>query len=81
MSNCISVLFRKGKHHGLALLCMLLAAAFAATGALAAEPIEAEGRREVNGGHDGAVVAVGVERGAHGARLGTGGGRHAITPG
>ena len=38
MRNCISVLFRKGKHHGLALLCMLLAAAFAATGALAAEP-------------------------------------------
>lgn len=38
MRNCISVLFRKGKHHGLALLCMLLVAAFAVTGAFAAEP-------------------------------------------
>ena len=38
MSNCISVLFRKGKHHGLALLCMLLVTAFAVTGASAAEP-------------------------------------------
>ena len=38
MSNCISVLFRKGKHHGLALLCTLLVAAFAVTGAFAAEP-------------------------------------------
>lgn len=38
MSNCISVLFRKGKHHGLALLCTLLVTAFAVTGAFAAEP-------------------------------------------
>ncbi len=38
MRNCISVLFRKGKHHGLAFLCMLLVAAFAVTGAFAAEP-------------------------------------------
>lgn len=38
MRNCISVLFRRGKHHGLALLCMLLVTAFAVTGAFAAEP-------------------------------------------
>ena len=38
MSNCVSVLFRKGKHHGLALLCTLLVTAFAVTGAFAAEP-------------------------------------------
>lgn len=38
MHNCIFVLFRKGKHHGLALLCMLLVTAFAVTGAFAAEP-------------------------------------------
>ncbi|WP_298998684.1 zinc ABC transporter substrate-binding protein [uncultured Desulfovibrio sp.] len=38
MHNCISVLFRKGKHHGLALLCTLLVSAFAVTGAFAAEP-------------------------------------------
>ena len=38
MRNCISVLFLKGKHHGLAFLCMLLVAAFAVTGAFAAEP-------------------------------------------
>lgn len=38
MRNCISALFCKGKHHGLALICTLLVTAFAATGAFAAEP-------------------------------------------
>ena len=38
MRNCISAVFRKGKHHGLTLACTLLATVFAVSGAFAAAP-------------------------------------------